>query len=323
MWLCRPGATDDPCEASTASTTISPTNALTVVPGRSADVDAQAGRLLVRLPDRQHSARAELRPHDRAGRTIRRPSAGITVLVRLQRLGAHVPPGDGFVAGERAGPRQGRRREPPRGLGGLPPARQRRPTDRLPRPQPGIGDADRPLATGHRQRRGVAGKGRVRGHPRRQRPGADRQGRRGHLPTHPRVPIDDPDDMRHRILDVPRPTTRRRRVRDPRSRSGFLSGQTERDGVAVLCTNPANLSDSAATAPLLPYFWIVGARPQLLSTDWVAVPSLYTAECHDNDGASWLQVNDIGTASDIRTRLQLTNGPACGVSRRRRQRCAG
>ena len=33
VWLCRPGATDDPCEASTASTTISPTNALTVVPG--------------------------------------------------------------------------------------------------------------------------------------------------------------------------------------------------------------------------------------------------------------------------------------------------
>ena len=85
------------------------------------------------------------------------------------------------------------------------------------------------------------------------------------------------------------------------------SGQTERDGVTVLCTNPADLSDSAATAPLLPYFWIAG-RPsrQLLSTDWVAFPSLYTAECHDNDGASWLQVNDIGTASDIRTRLHLT-----------------
>ena len=33
VWLCRPGATDDPCEASTASTTISPANALTVEPG--------------------------------------------------------------------------------------------------------------------------------------------------------------------------------------------------------------------------------------------------------------------------------------------------
>ena len=83
--------------------------------------------------------------------------------------------------------------------------------------------------------------------------------------------------------------------------------------MSVLCTNPADLSDSAATAPLLPYFWIAG-RPsrQLLSTDWVAFPSLYTAECHDHDGASWLQVNDIGTASDIRTRLQLTNGPSWG-----------
>jgi hypothetical protein len=93
----------------------------------------------------------------------------------------------------------------------------------------------------------------------------------------------------------------------------LLSGQTERTGVSVLCTNPANLSDSAATAPLLPYFWIAG-RPsrQLLTTDWVAFPSLYTGECHDSGGASWLQANDVGAKTDSRTRLQLTNGPAWG-----------
>ena len=93
----------------------------------------------------------------------------------------------------------------------------------------------------------------------------------------------------------------------------LLSGQAQHAGVAVLCTNPADLSDSSATAPLTPYFWIAG-RPsrQLLSTDWVAFPSLYTAECHDSGGASWLQVNDIGNDSDIRPRLQLTNGAAWG-----------
>ena len=103
----------------------------------------------------------------------------------------------------------------------------------------------------------------------------------------------------------------------------MLSGQTERAGVAVLCTNPADLSDSAATAPLLPYFWIAG-RPsrQLLSTDWVAFPSLYTAECHDNDGASWLQVNDIGDRVGHPDEVAADQRSVVGLSRRRRQRCA-
>ena len=50
----------------------------------------------------------------------------------------------------------------------------------------------------------------------------------------------------------------------------------------------------------------------MLSTDWVYFPQLYTAECHQAGDASWLQVNDIGTTSDTRTRLTLTNGPGWG-----------
>jgi hypothetical protein len=91
------------------------------------------------------------------------------------------------------------------------------------------------------------------------------------------------------------------------------TGQATSGPTQVLCTNPSSLGDPAATAGLNPYFWIAD-RPsrRVLSTDWVLFPLLYTAECHQGDGASWLQVNDIGTASDTRTRLTLTNGPAWG-----------
>ncbi len=86
-----------------------------------------------------------------------------------------------------------------------------------------------------------------------------------------------------------------------------------RNGTEVLCTNPASLTNPIATAALDPYFWIAD-RPsrQVLSTDWVAFPALYTAECHRADNASWLQINDIGSATDTRTRLSLTNGPQWG-----------
>ena len=92
----------------------------------------------------------------------------------------------------------------------------------------------------------------------------------------------------------------------------------------MLCTNPASLADPTATAGLNPYFWIAD-RPsrQVLSTDWVVFPQLYTAECHQADGASWLQVNDIGTAGDTRTRLSLTERPGVGLPRLRRERGAG
>ena len=91
------------------------------------------------------------------------------------------------------------------------------------------------------------------------------------------------------------------------------TGQTSSAASEVLCTNPASLSEPDVTAPLDPYLWIAD-RPsrQFLSTDWVTFPALYTAECHHTDRASWLQINDIGAATDTRTRLSLTNGPAWG-----------
>jgi hypothetical protein len=57
--------------------------------------------------------------------------------------------------------------------------------------------------------------------------------------------------------------------------------RTSLGGTDVLCTNPASLADPNATAALDPYFWIAD-RPsrQVLTTNWVSFPALYTAECH-------------------------------------------
>jgi pimeloyl-ACP methyl ester carboxylesterase len=91
------------------------------------------------------------------------------------------------------------------------------------------------------------------------------------------------------------------------------ANQTSTGDTEVLCTNPASLGNPDATAALDPYFWIAD-RPsrKVLTTDWVAFPELYTAQCRHADSASWLQINDIGAATDTRTRLSLTNGPQWG-----------
>jgi pimeloyl-ACP methyl ester carboxylesterase len=90
-------------------------------------------------------------------------------------------------------------------------------------------------------------------------------------------------------------------------------GQTAKDDTEVLCTNPASLANPDATTALDPYFWIADRPSRLvLTTDWVAFPALYTAECHHAANATWLQINDIGSATDTRTRLALTNGAQWG-----------
>ncbi|MGH3153928.1 MAG: DUF3089 domain-containing protein, partial [Streptosporangiaceae bacterium] len=63
------------------------------------------------------------------------------------------------------------------------------------------------------------------------------------------------------------------------------SGQTAKQGLQVVCVNPAALSGGSAT--------LTAVFPSLLraaSTPWVSYPGLYTARCQQNDGASWLNV---------------------------------
>lgn len=98
---------------------------------------------------------------------------------------------------------------------------------------------------------------------------------------------------------------------------GRVPGSTTRQ---VLCVNPAALSGDHGA--LLPYF-ITRSEPGPLSaftpppatapTPWVFEPKLYSAQCMNQSGASWLQINDVGGSSDPRTRVAPTLGPTWGL----------
>jgi hypothetical protein len=92
----------------------------------------------------------------------------------------------------------------------------------------------------------------------------------------------------------------------------FLSGQTDRAGQSVACVNPATFSSSAGgLIPLLP-----ASAGQVggvtVSTPWVSFPGLYTAQCEQQGGATWLQVNTITTPGDPRPTVKANLGPQWG-----------
>jgi hypothetical protein len=91
------------------------------------------------------------------------------------------------------------------------------------------------------------------------------------------------------------------------------SDQTATTGVQVLCTNPADLAGGAG--PLDPFFVAASSTTAGVSvtTPWVEYPNLYTAQCESSGGATWLQINDIGTATDKRPRVTESLGPLWGL----------
>jgi len=90
------------------------------------------------------------------------------------------------------------------------------------------------------------------------------------------------------------------------------SGQTAKVGVQVACTNPAALGGGAAT--LDPLFLTATMPPPApsVATPWVSYPGLYTAQCRDEGGASWLQVNSEPSAGDARPVVAESLGPQWG-----------
>jgi pimeloyl-ACP methyl ester carboxylesterase len=90
------------------------------------------------------------------------------------------------------------------------------------------------------------------------------------------------------------------------------SGQTQTTGVHVVCVNPASLS--GGTGALEPYFLTTSQQRanQGIRSRWVEYPDLYSASCQSAGGATWLQVNDVGTASDPRPRVSEPLGPTWG-----------
>jgi len=90
------------------------------------------------------------------------------------------------------------------------------------------------------------------------------------------------------------------------------SEQHAKAGQQVACVNPVTFSAQAGgLSPLFPRV-TAKVRHLLVSTPWVAFPGLYTAQCEQSDGASWLQVTTTSEPGDPRPTVK--NSPALGPS---------
>jgi hypothetical protein len=90
------------------------------------------------------------------------------------------------------------------------------------------------------------------------------------------------------------------------------SGQTATQGQQIACVNPAALG--GGTAVLDPYFLTAtqkGLQPPA-STPWVTYPDLYSANCEQGGGATWLQVTSLAGPTDHRPIVSETLGPTWG-----------
>ena len=92
----------------------------------------------------------------------------------------------------------------------------------------------------------------------------------------------------------------------------LLSGQGGAGSQQVVCVNPVNFSSPVAT--LQPYFVSATARTTgvRVLTPWVTFPGLYTAQCRQSGGASWLQVTATPVAADPRPTVSASLGPSWG-----------
>jgi hypothetical protein len=106
-----------------------------------------------------------------------------------------------------------------------------------------------------------------------------------------------------------------------RENSPLLGVGVVNTGKEVVCVNPTLLSQNGGTGPLLPYASTTPFPGTLGffqesptgTTPWVASPGLYTARCHKENGASWLQVNPVGTPVDPPELVKEELGPQWGL----------
>jgi hypothetical protein len=91
-----------------------------------------------------------------------------------------------------------------------------------------------------------------------------------------------------------------------------LSNQTATAGLQVACVNPATFSNTAGA--LLPYFLSATAPvPGVhVGTPWVSFPGLYTARCATIGGATTLQVTPTAVPADPRPLVKASLGPLWG-----------
>jgi Protein of unknown function (DUF3089) len=92
----------------------------------------------------------------------------------------------------------------------------------------------------------------------------------------------------------------------------LLSGQTGASSEQVACVNPVTFSSRAGA--LQPFFRTATSRTPgvRVLTPWVNFPGLYTAQCQQSGGASWLQVTAIPSTGVARPTVSATLGPQWG-----------
>ena len=92
----------------------------------------------------------------------------------------------------------------------------------------------------------------------------------------------------------------------------LLSGQGGAGSQQVVCVNPVTFSRGVGS--LQPFFWSATApTPGVrVLTPWVTFPGLYTAQCRQSGGASWLQVTATPVPGDPRPTVSASLGPQWG-----------
>jgi len=89
----------------------------------------------------------------------------------------------------------------------------------------------------------------------------------------------------------------------------------------VLCVNPSVLVQGNYAGPMLRYESTT-PFPGLLapyiktpkaSTPWVSDPGQYSGQCERANGATWLQLNDVGGSNDKREQIEEVLGPLWGT----------
>jgi hypothetical protein len=100
---------------------------------------------------------------------------------------------------------------------------------------------------------------------------------------------------------------------EPPTNSMF--GRTVQPGKEVLCVNPAALKrgGTGKARVLIPTSQLAFGGAPLAPNPWVAMNDLYTTKCISSGGASWMQANDIGRASDKRVRFGAPLGQSWGL----------
>jgi hypothetical protein len=99
-------------------------------------------------------------------------------------------------------------------------------------------------------------------------------------------------------------------VGQPGQGVSVMSGQTATAGQQVACVNPVTFSSSVGD--LVPMYPTVVHEVRGVTTPWISFPDLYSAQCMQNGGAAWLQIDRlVAPPRDLRPAV-TDEGPMWG-----------